>query len=167
MVLSVTCSGCGSQVPAGDRFCGSCGNPITGSAILSGEGAAAFDPWIELLQKLRQATLGEYEIKGELGRGGRYRAGEIGEAATGIGRNMDDVGLAVQRAKDKTEQLQARAAAVEELTAAGTLEDFTSTDDDIDRQLKQIQQGGQVEDELSRLKRELAGGPDEPKGIAP
>mgnify|MGYP003704409135 FL=1 len=92
---------------------------------------------------------------------------KIGEAATGIGRNMEDVGLAVQRAKDKTEQLQARAAAVEELTAAGTLEDFTSADDDIDRQLKQIQQGGQVEDELARLKRELAGGTDEPKGIAP
>lgn len=70
MVLSVTCPGCGSAVPAGDRFCGTCGNPITGSAILSGEGAGAFDPWVELLQKLRQATLGEYEIKGELGRGG-------------------------------------------------------------------------------------------------
>ncbi len=68
--LTVTCSGCGSAVPAGDRFCGSCGNPITGSAILSGEGPANFDPWVELLQKLRQATLGEYEIKGELGRGG-------------------------------------------------------------------------------------------------
>ncbi|MEA3244955.1 MAG: hypothetical protein U9Q74_02235, partial [Gemmatimonadota bacterium] len=68
--VSVICSGCGASVPAGDRFCGSCGNPITGSAILSGESASAFDPWIELLQKLRQATLGEYEIKGELGRGG-------------------------------------------------------------------------------------------------
>jgi serine/threonine protein kinase len=70
-VLTVTCAGCGSPVPAGDRFCGTCGNPITGSAILSGEGAAgSFDPWVELLQKLRQATLGEYDIKGELGRGG-------------------------------------------------------------------------------------------------
>jgi serine/threonine protein kinase len=69
--LTVTCAGCGSGVPAGDRFCGTCGNPITGSAILSGEGAAgSFDPWVELLQKLRQATLGEYDIKGELGRGG-------------------------------------------------------------------------------------------------
>src|SRR5581483_4786715 len=68
--VSVVCSGCGASVPAGDRFCGSCGNPSTGSAILSGEAAAAFDPWTELLQKLRQATLGEYEIKGELGRGG-------------------------------------------------------------------------------------------------
>jgi serine/threonine protein kinase len=69
-VLTVTCAGCGSPVPAGDRFCGSCGNPITGSAILSGEGAGQFDPWVELLQKLRQATIGEYDIKGELGRGG-------------------------------------------------------------------------------------------------
>lgn len=68
--VSITCSGCSAAVPAGDRFCGTCGNAITGSAILSGEGAAAFDPWVELLQKLRQVTLGEYEIKGELGRGG-------------------------------------------------------------------------------------------------
>jgi serine/threonine protein kinase len=68
--LTVTCSGCGAAVPAGDRFCGTCGNPITGSAVLSGEGAAQYDPWVELLQKLRQATLGEYDIKGELGRGG-------------------------------------------------------------------------------------------------
>ena len=45
----------------------------------------------------------------------------IGEAATGIGDQMADVGQAVQRAKDKTEQLQARANAIDELTAAGAL----------------------------------------------
>jgi len=92
----------------------------------------------------------------------QYSAAEaqvkIGEAATGISDNMSDVGLAVQRAKDKTEQLQARASAVEELTAAGTLTDFTSTDDDIDRQLKQIQQGNQVDDELAKMKAELGQG---------
>ncbi|HXD24189.1 MAG TPA: inactive serine/threonine-protein kinase VRK3, partial [Gemmatimonadaceae bacterium] len=69
MPVTVTCPGCGAAVPAGDRFCGACGNPITGSALISGEGAR-FDPWVELLQKLRTATIGEYEIKGELGRGG-------------------------------------------------------------------------------------------------
>ncbi len=63
----VTCPGCSSPVPAGDRFCGTCGAPVTGSALMSTGG---FDPWTELLQKLRQATLGEYEIRGELGRGG-------------------------------------------------------------------------------------------------
>ena len=61
----------------------------------------------------------------------QYSAAEaqvrIGEAATGIGEQMADTGLAIQRAKDKTEQMQARAGAVEELVAAGTLEDFTSS----------------------------------------
>jgi phage shock protein A len=98
----------------------------------------------------------------------QYSAAEaqvkIGEAATGIGRNMEDVGLAVQRAKDKTQQLQARAAAVEELTAAGALQDFTSSDDDIDRELKQISQSGQVDDELAKMKAELGSG-TQPKEI--
>ena len=60
----------------------------------------------------------------------QYSAAEaqvrIGEAATGIGEHMADVGLAVERAKDKTQQMQARASAIDELTAAGSLEDFTS-----------------------------------------
>ena len=98
----------------------------------------------------------------------QYSAAEaqvkIGEAATGMGRNMELVGLAVQRAKDKTEQLQARAAAVEELTEAGALNDFTSSDDDIDRQLKQISQSGQVDDELAKMKAELGSG-EQPKEI--
>jgi phage shock protein A len=102
----------------------------------------------------------------------QYSAAEaqvkIGEAATGIGSNMADVGAAVERAKDKTAQLQARAAAVDELTAAGTLDDFTSSDDDIDRQLKQISQSGQVDDELAKIKAEVGKGTEEPaKEIKP
>jgi phage shock protein A len=99
----------------------------------------------------------------------QYSAAEaqvkIGEAATGIGSNMADVGAAVERAKDKTAQLQARAAAVDELTAAGTLDDFTSTDDDIDRQLKQISQSGQVDDELAKIKAEVGKGAPPAKEI--
>ncbi len=98
----------------------------------------------------------------------QYSAAEaqvrIGEAATGIGEQMADVGLAVQRAKDKTEQMQARASAIDELTAAGSLEDFTSSGDDIDRQLEQISQGSQVDDELAKMKAEL-GGSEPPKEI--
>ncbi len=92
----------------------------------------------------------------------QYSAAEaqvkIGEAATGIGRNMEDVGAAVQRAKDKTQELQARASAIDELTAAGSLEDFTAQGDDIDKQLSQIQQSGQVDDELAKMKAELGQG---------
>jgi phage shock protein A len=100
----------------------------------------------------------------------QYSAAEaqvrIGEAATGIGEHMADVGLAVQRAKDKTEQMQARANAIDELTTAGALEDFTSSGDDIDRQLAQISQGGQVDDELAKMKAELGKGEEPPKELA-
>jgi phage shock protein A len=92
----------------------------------------------------------------------QYSAAEaqvrIGEAATGIGEHMADVGLAIDRAKDKTEQMQARASAIDELTAAGSLEDYTASGDDIDRQLRQISQGGQVDDELAKMKAELGQG---------
>jgi phage shock protein A len=92
----------------------------------------------------------------------QYSAAEaqvrIGEAATGIGEHMADVGLAIQRAKDKTEQMQARASAIEELTSAGALEDYTAQGDDIDRQLAQLSQGNQVDDELAKMKAELGQG---------
>ena len=92
----------------------------------------------------------------------QYSAAEaqvrIGEAATGISSQMSDVGAAVQRAKDKTLDMQARADAIDELTKAGALEDLTSSGDDIDRQLKEIQQTGQVDSELEKLKAELGQG---------
>ncbi len=92
----------------------------------------------------------------------QYSAAEaqvrIGEAATGISNQMSDVGAAVQRAKDKTLDMQARADAIDELTKAGALEDLTSSGDDIDRQLKEIQQTGQVDSELEKLKAEVGQG---------
>jgi len=92
---------------------------------------------------------------------------KVGEAATGIGEHMADVGLAIQRAKDKTEQMQARAAAVDELTASGALEDYTSQGDDLDRQLAQISQSSQVDDELAKLKAEVGQGDGGDKGALP
>jgi phage shock protein A len=95
----------------------------------------------------------------------QYSAAEaqvrISEAASGVGEEMADVGLAMQRAVDKTENMRARAAAVEELEKAGTFEDLTqlgSGGDDIDRQLAELTQGGAVDDELSKMKAELGSG---------
>jgi phage shock protein A len=89
----------------------------------------------------------------------------IGEAATGIGEQMADTGLAIQRAKDKTDAMQARAAAVDELVAAGTLEDFTTGDQtQLDRELAKLSSGVQVDDELARMKAEL-GAPEQPKEL--
>jgi phage shock protein A len=91
---------------------------------------------------------------------------QISEAAHGVGEQMADVGLAIQRAQDKTEQMRARAGAVEELEAAGTFEDMTQLgegQDDIDRELAQLGAGAQVDDELAKMKAEIgSGGGDAP-----
>jgi len=72
---------------------------------------------------------------------------------------MNDTGLAIQRAKDKTEELQARASAIDELTASGALEDFTAGDQtQLDRELSQISSSSQVDDELAKLKAEVGSG---------
>jgi phage shock protein A len=93
----------------------------------------------------------------------QYSAAEaqvkVGEAATGIGQHMNDTGLAIQRAKDKTEEMQARASAIDELTSSGALEDFTTGDQtQLDRELAQISSSSQVDDELAKLKAEVGSG---------
>ena len=104
----------------------------------------------------------------------QYNAAEaqvrISEAATGVGEEMADVGLAMQRAVDKTEQMRARAGAVEELEAAGTFDDLTQLgggEDDIDRQLRELTSGAQVDDELAKMKAELGSGGGAPPAIEP
>ncbi|MGW7360831.1 PspA/IM30 family protein [Streptomyces sp. NPDC054802] len=81
----------------------------------------------------------------------------ISEAVTGIGEEMGDVGLAMQRAQDKTEQMQARAGALDELVASGALEDATlpAGRDDLQAELEAATAGQDVETELARMKAEL------------
>jgi phage shock protein A len=92
----------------------------------------------------------------------QYSAAEaqvkISEAATGVGEEMADIGLAMQRAIDKTENMKARADAVGELEAAGTFEDLTTLtpgEDDIDRQLRQLSSTSEVDTDLEKMKAEL------------
>jgi phage shock protein A len=85
----------------------------------------------------------------------------IGEAFSGISEEMGDVGLAIQRAEDKTAALQARAGAVDELIASGALDDVTGTADPIEAELNRISSTSGVDAELAALKGELAAG-DEP-----
>lgn len=103
----------------------------------------------------------------------QYSAAEaqvrISEAATGVGEEMADVGLAMQRAIDKTENMRARADAVSELEAAGTFEDLTalgSGGDDIDRQLARLSSSSAVDDELAKLRAELSPAANQP-GLDP
>jgi len=89
----------------------------------------------------------------------QYSAAEaqvkITESITGISEEMADVGLAVQRAEEKTEDMKARSAALDELLEAGTLEDFTGGDDDIEKELAKISATSNIESELESLKEEV------------
>ena len=97
----------------------------------------------------------------------QYSAAEaqvkINESVTGISEEMADVGLALERAENKTEEMKARAEAIDELMEAGTLEDLTGSRDEIERELAKISTQSNVESELARLKTEAGKGPEKAK----
>jgi phage shock protein A len=81
----------------------------------------------------------------------------INEAFSGISEEMGDIGLAIQRAEDKTAQMQARAGAIDELLASGALEDHVGGQQDaIQAELDKLGASNDVESELARMKGELS-----------
>jgi phage shock protein A len=81
---------------------------------------------------------------------------KVNESMTGISKEMADVGSAIDRAQNKTDEMKARAEAIDELVDAGTLEDLTGDKkDDIDRELAKISNKNSVDTELERLKNEM------------
>jgi len=81
---------------------------------------------------------------------------KMGEAFSGISEEMGDVGLAMQRAEDKTAQMQARAGAIDELLASGALDDASGpARDPIQFELDRMSSQSNVELEMARLKSAL------------
>lgn len=80
----------------------------------------------------------------------------IGEAVSGISESMTDTGLAMQRAQDKIAQMQARAGAVDELLASGTLTDLSGSSDPLQAELDRTSAQSGIELELARMKGQLA-----------
>ena len=112
-------------------------------------------------QKQLEARIEQFRSQKEVIKA-QYSAAEaqvrIGEAATGIGREMENTGLAIQRAKDKTEQMQARASAIDELVSSGDLQELGSDKTQLDRELAQVASQAQVDRELEQLKAEVGAG---------
>ncbi len=126
---------------------------------LEAQQQSLIDKQQKLSTKLEQFRTKKEVIKAQ------YSAAEasvkISEAASGVGEEMADVGLAMQRVQDKTEDMRARAGAMDELEAAGAFDDTLSLgsgQDDIDRQLHELSSGAAVDDELARMKAELGSG---------
>ncbi len=84
---------------------------------------------------------------------------KIGEAVTGLNEQMADVGMMVERAQDKTAQMQARAAAIDQLVDSGVLDQIGAPGgDDIERQLAAGTTQTTVDAQLAAMKAQLGSG---------
>ena len=111
---------------------------------------------IQLQQKVEAFRTQKETIKAT------YSAAEaqtrINEAVSGISSELGNVGEAIQRAQDKTQSMQARATALDELMASGALADVTGTSkDSITLELERMASQSEVEDTLSKMKAEIDG----------
>jgi len=79
---------------------------------------------------------------------------KITESVTGISEEMADAGMAVQRAEEKTENMKARSAALDELLESGTLTDYSGSND-LDRELAKVKAQSSVNDMLAKMKEEI------------
>lgn len=85
---------------------------------------------------------------------------KIGEATTGLSEEMTDVGMALDRAKDKTERMRARASAIDDLTTSGALADALDPNpgqSQLEKDLGETRRSDQVAADLARLKSQIGG----------
>ena len=83
----------------------------------------------------------------------------IGSALSGVSEEMGDISMAIERAENKTEMMRAKAGAIDELAAAGVLDDpISGSKDDLTRQLEHVTATANVESELAALKAGLPSG---------
>jgi phage shock protein A len=116
---------------------------------------------LEDTEKRLSTKVEEFKSKKEVIKA-QYSAAEaqvrIKENVTGISEEMTDVGMAMNRAEDKTEKMKAKAQALDEMIDSGVLTDYTSTssttgsDNDIEGELQKMTVKSSVEEELARLK---------------
>ncbi len=93
---------------------------------------------------------------------------KINEAFTGVSEELGDVGLAIQRAEEKTAQMTARAGALDELLASGALDDATGVSkDSLTLELEHMAKTNEVDTQLAALRAELAGPATTPVTAAP
>ena len=112
-------------------------------------------------EKRLQAKVQAFRTKKEIIKA-QYSAAQaqvrIGSALSGVSEEMGDISLAVERAETKTEQLRARAGAIEELAASGVLDSPLDSKDDLDQELRKLSASASVDAELAALKSGLPSG---------
>jgi phage shock protein A len=102
----------------------------------------------------------------------RYSAAEaevrVKESLAGVSGELAELGMAVGRAEEKADRLQARARAIDSLVDVGALPS-ASGGDFVEAELRRITAGSEIDEELARIKSsldrpKLAGSTEEKKG---
>lgn len=82
----------------------------------------------------------------------------ISEALSGLSSELSDLSLSLERTQQKTEEMQSRASAIDELVDTGILEDISHPGSDaVQRELDTLAAARIIEDKLEAMKRELEG----------
>jgi len=79
----------------------------------------------------------------------------ISDAVAGLSSQLREVGMRIERATEKAEDMNVRASVIEELEGSGVLAAIGTGEDDIDRQLRELSSGGSIDAELARMKLDL------------
>ncbi|HET7391490.1 MAG TPA: PspA/IM30 family protein [Nitrososphaeraceae archaeon] len=112
---------------------------------------------LEQTEKSLSAKVEEFRSKKEVIKA-QYTAADaqvrIKENVTGISEEMASVGMAMNRAEDKTEKMKAKAQALDEMIDSGVLTDYLSNKDDIESELEKTTIRSSVDEELAKLKAE-------------
>ena len=81
---------------------------------------------------------------------------KVSESLTGIGKGMDDAGDAMRRAQGRTQNMEAKAAAMDGLMESGALNDPLDSRSQIEKELDNVRATSGVDDDLAKLKAEMA-----------
>lgn len=112
---------------------------------------------LEQTEKRLSTKVEEFKSKKEVIKA-QYSAAEaqvrIKENVTGISEEMTDIGMALNKAEEKTEKMKAKSGALDEMIDSGVLTDYTIDKDGIEKELEQVTVKSSVDEELAKLKAE-------------
>ena len=112
---------------------------------------------LEQTEKRLSTKVEEFKSKKEVIKA-QYSAAEaqvrIKENVTGISEEMTDIGMALNKAEEKTEKMKAKSGALDEMIDSGVLTDYTINKDSIEKELEQVTVNSSVDEELAKLKAE-------------
>ena len=120
---------------------------------------------LEDTERRLSAKVEEFRTKKEIIKA-KYSSAEaqvkIKESITGLSEEMSDIGMSLSRAEEKTNNMQAKAQALDEMIDSGALTDYTasysSPHSDIESELDKSSMNKAVEEELSKMKAEQQAG---------